>query len=139
MQWGKSPISGAQNQPKSRFLEISLESLLLNAPKALKKTMVISLLTILALLSTLLVAWQWFAAWRFPLHSTIADSAFTPPVTLLKPIKGWDPQTATCLQSWLQQSYPAAVQVLFGIASPDDPAVGHIRRLIQENPAVNAK
>jgi ceramide glucosyltransferase len=101
--------------------------------------MVISLLTILALLSTLLVAWQWFAAWRFPLHSTIADSAFTPPVTLLKPIKGWDPQTATCLQSWLQQSYPAAVQVLFGIASPDDPAVGHIRRLIQENPAVNAK
>jgi ceramide glucosyltransferase len=97
------------------------------------------ILAILAAISALLLLWQWFAAWRFPLHQPIAEPSFTPRVTVLKPIKGWDLDTAACLQSWLQQSYPAAVQVLIGIASPDDPAVEQVRALLQAHPGANAR
>jgi ceramide glucosyltransferase len=83
--------------------------------------------------------WQWVAAWRFPLHSRAPEPAFTPAVTLLKPLKGWDDQSADCLRSWLNQQYPAAVQVLLGIASADDPAAEPIRRLLKENPTWNAQ
>ncbi len=96
-------------------------------------------LAILALLSLLITLWQWVVAWRFPLHSRIADPSFAPAVTLLKPIKGWEASSAECLESWLTQTYPAAVQVLFGVASPEDPAAEEVRKLIAKHPNCNAR
>ncbi len=93
----------------------------------------------LALLSLLLALWQWVAARRFPLHRRVEDRSFTPAVTLLKPLKGWDDQTAVCLQSWLKQDYPGEIQVLFGVASPQDAAVEPVRRLIKEHPGAQAE
>lgn len=44
-----------------------------------------------------------------------------------------------CLRSWLKQDYGGAVQVLFGVASSEDPVCAAVRQLIRENPAGNAQ
>ncbi len=97
------------------------------------------ILAALALLSLALTSWQWLVARRFPLHQRIAAPRFTPAVTLLKPLKGVEPDTAACLRSWLAQEYPGEVQVLFGVASPDDPVCAEVRKLIAEFPRLDAQ
>ncbi len=88
----------------------------------------------LALLSLALTLWQWLAARRFPLHQRAADSSFAPAVTLLKPLKGCDATTADSLQSWFNQNYAGPVQILFGVADPNDPVCGIVPELIEKNP-----
>jgi ceramide glucosyltransferase len=100
---------------------------------------VASVLAFLALLSLLLALWQWVAAWRFPLHRRVTDRAFQPGVTILKPMKGWDEETANCLRSWLKQDYAGQIQVLFGVASGQDAAVGPASQLIKDHPGLNAQ
>jgi ceramide glucosyltransferase len=92
-----------------------------------------------ALLSSGLMLWQWWGARRYPLHQRASDLSFAPPVTLLKPLKGRDEFTEECLRSWLTQSYPGEIQVLFGVASPEDPVCDLVRRLLQQNPALDAQ
>ena len=75
------------------------------------------ILAALASLSLALALWQFVVAMRFPLHQRVADKSFTPPVTLLKPLKGADAETLRCLESWLTQDYAGAVQILFGVES----------------------
>jgi ceramide glucosyltransferase len=99
---------------------------------------VLVIFPILALLALLLTLWQWVAAWCFPLHRRVADKSFTPGVTVLKPLKGLEHNTMECLRSWLAQDYPAPLEVLFGVASPDDPACAVIRQLLQEHPQADA-
>ena len=96
-------------------------------------------LAILAVLSLLLTLWQWVVTWRFPLHRRVSGASFTPPVTVLKPLKGLDDKTMECLDSWLKQDYPADIQVLFGVASSDDPVCPLVQELIKENPGRNAR
>ena len=98
-----------------------------------------TILACLALLSLGLTLWQWLAARRFPLHQRAARPGFAPAVTLLKPLKGCDETTAACLRSWLAQDYPGPMQVLFGVASADDPVCGVVRRLLEEFPARDAQ
>jgi ceramide glucosyltransferase len=94
----------------------------------------------LAILSAFLVLWQWLAAARFRLGAPGPPSGSPlPAVTVLKPLKGADPCTARCLQSWLDQTYPAPVQFLFGVASADDPVNQVVRELIAKNAAVNLR
>jgi ceramide glucosyltransferase len=100
---------------------------------------VVIVLASLAVLSLLLTLWQWVAAWRFPLHQRVEGKPFTPPVTLLKPLKGLDDKTMECLRSWLKQEYPGTIQVLFGVASAEDPVCSLVRQLVQENPGCNAQ
>ncbi len=96
-------------------------------------------LAALAALSLLLNLWQWVVALRFPLHRRIPDNSFAPPVTLLKPLKGCDDNTRRCLQSWLKQNYSAPVQILFGVASPDDPVCALVNQLLDENLQCDAR
>jgi ceramide glucosyltransferase len=93
----------------------------------------------LAALSLLLTLWQWLAAYRFPLHRRISDKSFTPPITLLKPLKGLDSNTIQCLQSWLRQDYAGPVQILFGVASANDPVCGPLLELLGQHPGANAQ
>ena len=109
----------------------------------------------LAGLSCVLLLWQWFAAWRFPLHQRNADlrigsdgdnrnlpnrsPALPPPVTLLKPVKGCDAHTEACLRSWFKQDYSGEIQILFAVATADDPAGEIIRQLIGEFPKLDAQ
>ena len=93
----------------------------------------------LALLSLLIGFWQFLAALRFPLHQRRPVPANPPPVTLLKPLKGCDTETAACLTSWLTQDYPAPVQILFGVANPADPVCALVRELLGRFPKLDAQ
>ena len=118
----------------------------------------------LALLSLSLTLWQWLVARRFPLHrraakpvsllnpvcdspcggvapSSVQPSTLNPqpPVTLLKPVKGCDAVTESCLRSWFQQAYPGPVQLLFGVATADDPVCAIIHQLIRQFPDRDAQ
>jgi ceramide glucosyltransferase len=93
----------------------------------------------LAVLSLALAFWQFFAARNFPLHRRITDPAFSPAISLLKPLKGCDATTGDSLQSWFRQNYSGPVQLLFGVAHADDPVCGLIRDLIKKNPGADAE
>jgi cellulose synthase/poly-beta-1,6-N-acetylglucosamine synthase-like glycosyltransferase len=56
-----------------------------------------------------------------------------PPVTLLKPLCGAEPETYECLRSFCLQDYPH-YQVIFGVSDTDDPVIEIVRRLQREFP-----
>ncbi len=97
------------------------------------------ILAALAFLSLALTVWQFVVAMRFPLHQRVADPGYAPPVTLLKPLKGVDAETWHCLESWFDQDYAGSVQILFGVASADDPACEMARLLIAARPERDAQ
>lgn len=96
-------------------------------------------LAILAFVSLLLTLWQYLAGRSFPLHRRVPDKSFAPGVTLLKPLKGRDEHTESCLRSWFAQDYAGCVQILFGVASEDDPACDIASKLIREFPKLDAR
>ncbi len=98
-----------------------------------------AILGCLALVSLLLMLWQWIVAIRFPLHRREPASSFSPALTMLKPLKGCDSTTEASLRSWFNQQYAGPVQILFGVTSADDPVCGLVRRLISEFPGANAE
>src|SRR6266853_2075485 len=97
------------------------------------------ILAALAFLSLALTLWQLVVAMRFPLHQRVADPGYAPPVTLLKPLKGVDAETWHCLESWFNQDYAGPVQILFGVASADDPVCEMARQLIAARPGRDAQ
>ena len=56
-----------------------------------------------------------------------------PPVTILKPLCGAEPETYECLRSFCNQEYPE-FQVIFGVCDPKDPVVAIVNRLQGEFP-----
>ncbi len=93
----------------------------------------------LASLSFLLMLWQWLAARRFPLHQRVTEKSFAPAVTLLKPIKGADEHTESCLRSWFAQDYAGEIQILFAVAEAGDPAGAVVKKLTAEFPQRDAR
>lgn len=93
----------------------------------------------LLVVSFCLHLWQRLVSARFPLHQRIKAMGFAPAVTLLKPLKGCDNQTRRCLMSWVDQTYPGPMQLLFGIASKEDPVVELVSKILQERPGANAR
>lgn len=67
----------------------------------------------------------------------IRFSRFTPrdlpPVTILKPLCGAEPETYDCLRSFCDQAYPE-FQVIFGVSDSQDPALAVVERLQREFP-----
>ena len=57
-----------------------------------------------------------------------------PPVSILKPLKGADPEIYASFRSHCQQDYPE-YEIIFGVSDPADPAVASVRRLQQEFPS----
>lgn len=70
---------------------------------------------------------------RFP-RRLEARAAVSEPVTILKPLKGVQPGLEECLASALVQVYGAPVQIVFGVADPNDPSVAVARKLIADHP-----
>lgn len=62
----------------------------------------------------------------------------TPPVSVLKPIKGLDEDLEENLRSFFRLDYPV-YELVFGIADADDPAIGVVQRLIAEFPGRDAR
>jgi ceramide glucosyltransferase len=57
----------------------------------------------------------------------------SPPVSILKPLKGTDPEMYECFRSHCLQDYPA-YEIIFGISDPDDPAAELVEHLRAEFP-----
>jgi ceramide glucosyltransferase len=55
-----------------------------------------------------------------------------PPVTILKPLKGTDPEMYECFRSHCLQSYAGGYEIIFGVSDPDDPAIELVERLRAE-------
>jgi ceramide glucosyltransferase len=60
-------------------------------------------------------------------------SAFTPPVSILKPLRGVDPQMYESFRSHCVQDYPE-YEIIFGVSEADDPAVEAVHDLMREFP-----
>ena len=58
-----------------------------------------------------------------------------PAVSILKPVRGFDPHFYECIRSHAVQNYPS-FEILFGVADPADPAVAEIERLKTEFPGI---
>ena len=58
---------------------------------------------------------------------------YTPPVTILKPLKGMDEELEENLRSFFHLDYPV-YQLIFGVAEADDPAIGVVENLQREFP-----
>ncbi len=72
-------------------------------------------------------------ALRFRRRLQIPD--FHPPVSILKPVRGRDPQFYEAIRSHAVQEYPE-FELIFGTADPNDPAIAEIERLRAEFPAL---
>ena len=57
-----------------------------------------------------------------------------PPVSILKPLKGADPDIYESFRSHCLQDYPADYEIVFGVSDADDPAVASVKQLQQEFP-----
>jgi len=62
-----------------------------------------------------------------------ARSTPSPPVSILKPLKGVDPEIYESFRSHCLQDY-AEYEIIFGVSDPDDPAVASVRKLQLEFP-----
>jgi ceramide glucosyltransferase len=56
-----------------------------------------------------------------------------PPVSILKPLKGADPDIYESFRSHCLQDYPEH-EIIFGVSDPDDPAVASVQQLQREFP-----
>lgn len=62
-------------------------------------------------------------------------TAELPPISLLKPLKGVDPEIWESFCRHCEQDYPE-FQIIFGVSDPQDPAIEVVRRLQAKYPAV---
>ena len=103
-------------------------------------TWVSSIFAGLAGISFALGVWQWVAGRRFPIWKRVEEGAnFRPSISVLKPLKGSDAETRSCLESWFAQNYSGEVELLFGAASAEDPVCDVVRGLMAQFPERRAE
>src|SRR5262249_23361317 len=74
----------------------------------------------------------WSAA-RFQHDARSRRPSAAPPVTILKPLRGIDPQMYESFRSHCVQDYPE-YEIIFGVSEADDPAVEAVEQLVREFP-----
>jgi len=61
----------------------------------------------------------------------------TPDVTIIKPLHGAPNYLRETLEAFCLQDYPGAIQLVFGVQHPDDPAIPVVEDLIADHPLVD--
>lgn len=95
---------------------------------------------VVAAITTLLtlagIAYYLLALWsaRSFLRRPRFPAGFTPPVSILKPLHGANPELTAALATHCRQTYPADYEILCGVSSPDDPAVAVVHQLQADFP-----
>ena len=62
-----------------------------------------------------------------------------PPISILKPLKGADPELEANLRTCFQQEYPGDWEIVFALADPADPAADIVRKLESEFSLVHSR
>jgi len=75
------------------------------------------------------------ASFRFRRKKVPGISSNCPPVTLLKPLCGMEPNLRQNLASFFDQEYPR-FEIIFGVHSADDPALAVVEEVRQDFPCV---
>jgi len=92
--------------------------------------------TALALISAMYALAAVCLAGRFKIGRQSAPTR-TPPVTLLKPLHFDEPRLRENLESFCRQSYPAPMQIVFGVQDPLDPAIKIVESLKRAYPGLD--
>lgn len=93
------------------------------------------MLTLLTLAAVAALAYQFAATAACVSQSSrrIQPPRYTPPVSILKPVRGLDVDFEAAIESHAAQDYPE-FEILFGVHDPADPAVPSIEALIAAHP-----
>ncbi|MBK7994289.1 MAG: bacteriohopanetetrol glucosamine biosynthesis glycosyltransferase HpnI [Blastocatellia bacterium] len=79
-----------------------------------------------------------YCGWLFFQKTTKPTLEFTPPISVLKPLRGGDNQTYQCLASFCQQDY-FQYEIIFGVLDEKDPAIELVKKLQIEFPNKDIK
>jgi len=89
--------------------------------------------------STIYAALAGLAALRFAWRRSRSRAPhFCPPVSLLKPLHGWEPDLDRHLESFFRQDYPQ-FEILFCVRAADDEALAIARRVAARHPETPSK
>ncbi|MGB8985786.1 MAG: bacteriohopanetetrol glucosamine biosynthesis glycosyltransferase HpnI [Candidatus Sulfotelmatobacter sp.] len=81
----------------------------------------------------LLCLWSAFQFLSEKKETTFPSSQTWPPISILKPLKGTDPEIYECFRSHCLQQYPE-YEIIFGVNDANDPAVESVKSLQLEFP-----
>ena len=97
-----------------------------------------AILLFLCLTAIWFYSYSIIAALEFFSRETSVDGAFTPALSILKPIRGLDGHAYESLASFCRQDYPR-FEVIFGVRDRDDPGVEVVEQIMRDFPAIDIK